>query len=168
MKRFILLVVLGGCSAKTDGPKVEIASPSAGASLPLDPGLVCNEQLTTTVTVHGSGMSPMPIDLAGDARILLPSLTLDRTSTVTGEPTDPATALSMIARDRVTVRQVPGGHGEGDRPVWLDPARQIDGLCGSCDCVRRPAMPEFDARIEAVAGVAAKRRVNVEDDEGDG
>jgi hypothetical protein len=64
-------VVLGACSKKLDGPTPEVAAPMKNAkALPVDPGIVCRDQLTTEVTVHGEGFSPIPIDIPKSPRLI--------------------------------------------------------------------------------------------------
>jgi hypothetical protein len=68
---------LGGCSKKLDGPTPKLEAPMKSAKQsPVDPGLVCRDQLTTKVTVHGEGFSPIPIDIPKAPKTALPSVTL--------------------------------------------------------------------------------------------
>jgi hypothetical protein len=77
---------VAGCAHELGGPAPAVESE-------LDPHLVCNElDPMTTVTITGSGFSPMPVDTAtGPARLLLPTVTLLRSADLagaagTGEP----------------------------------------------------------------------------------
>ncbi|MBI5478385.1 MAG: IPT/TIG domain-containing protein [Deltaproteobacteria bacterium] len=89
------LLLAGGCSHTLEGPAPQVAG--------LDPALVCTEQLTTTVTLTGAGLSPLAIDaLTKDPKLALPSITLRRTAdldgaavgdapvTIPDDPADPA------------------------------------------------------------------------------
>src|SRR5690349_639568 len=79
------LVALG-CSQKLEGPKPTLDPPSADAEPPpIDPEIVCRDQLRTEVTVHGSKLSPVPIDLPKAPKTALPTLTLSRTHALDGE-----------------------------------------------------------------------------------
>lgn len=85
-------LLVAGCEDRITGPAPEVASPAAGEALPVDPGLICADQLTTDVAVHGAGFSPLPIDVPGDPRAALPTVTLTRRSDLTGGAADALTA----------------------------------------------------------------------------
>ena len=74
-----------GCGDKLTGPSPKL-QPKEGSALVVEPSVVCNEQLTTQVTVHGSGFSPLPIDVPASPRIELPTVTLARSATLDGSP----------------------------------------------------------------------------------
>ncbi len=70
---------LVACSKALHGPTPSVEQPSSKAKqLPVDPGLVCRDQLTTAVTLHGEGFSPIPIDLPKAPKAALPTITLSR------------------------------------------------------------------------------------------
>ncbi|MDD9932234.1 MAG: hypothetical protein OXT09_01445 [Myxococcales bacterium] len=67
------------CSSEVKGP--EPASEPASASAdppPVDPEIICRDQLRTEVTLNGSGFSPVPIDIPGDPKVALPDVLLSR------------------------------------------------------------------------------------------
>jgi hypothetical protein len=71
----------------------------------LDPALVCTEQLTTTVTVHGAQLSPMPIDTLTDAPGLwLPDLVLDKSIELYGDPPAEAATTNIDEDEAGRVR----------------------------------------------------------------
>jgi hypothetical protein len=71
------LLVLAGCSHELTGPTPSLKT--------LDPNLVCTQQLTTTVTVHGDGLAPLTEDELTKSPILaLPAFTLVRTTDLVG------------------------------------------------------------------------------------
>jgi len=82
---FTLSVPCAACSHELDGKTPAVEAPTKGHDLPVDPGIVCGEQLRTEIEVHGSGFSPVPIDLPKHPRAALPDLTLTRTSTLDGD-----------------------------------------------------------------------------------
>src|SRR5690349_8909297 len=87
----LLVVVVGSsaliaCSKGLDGPTPVIAEPSRSKQpLPVDPGIVCRDQLTTEVTVHGEKFSPIPIDVPKAPKVALPSVTLIRSHELFGD-----------------------------------------------------------------------------------
>ncbi len=91
-----LLVVTSGCSQRVSSPAV-----TAGT---VQPDLVCAEQLTTRVTLHGTGFTPMSTGTLTTPALVLPAISLERTSDLAGaaatgrvtlpdSPTDPASSL---------------------------------------------------------------------------
>ncbi len=80
-------VGLAACSHELSGPQPELATPSPELDpLPVDPPIVCRDQLETEVRLHGSGFSPLPIGLPDSLELLLPSLRLEQARTLVGEP----------------------------------------------------------------------------------
>lgn len=70
----IAALSLVSCGKAFEGP-----TPSAAAPPAVEPTAVCVEQLSTWVTVRGSGMSPLPTDLLrDDPELVLPFLELVR------------------------------------------------------------------------------------------
>lgn len=102
MTRWIRLVALvwplASCGHQLDGPAPTVSGVS--------PDIICTEQLDTTVTLSGDGLSPLAIDaLTDDPKLALPAITLTRVKdlagqTVTGpsiklpdDPADPAASI---------------------------------------------------------------------------
>lgn len=82
------LAMLISCGHSKDGP-----APLPAAE-PLAPNAVCVEQLTTTLTVRGTGLSPLPIDVvAGSTKLALPTVALLRTQDLDGVVTTDAPLL---------------------------------------------------------------------------
>ncbi len=96
-RSLIALALVAACSHKLDGPTPQIDS--------LDPALVCNA-VTTTLTVTGSGLSPLAIDaLTGDPKLAIPSITLQRVADGDGNPvTDAPITLCPDATDPTCTR----------------------------------------------------------------
>ncbi len=81
----LLMLAAMGCSQKLEGAKPTLEPPSADAAPPpIDPEIVCRDQLRTEVAVHGSRFSPIPIDLPGAPKTALPTLTLSRAHELDG------------------------------------------------------------------------------------
>ncbi len=88
-----LLLVAGltssGCSQKVTGPDPSVESPTKGQPLPVDPGIICQEQNPadgTLVTINGQNMAPVPVDLPDHPKVALPSVTLVKQTTLGGDP----------------------------------------------------------------------------------
>ncbi len=64
--------------ATLDKPKAGVPRP------PVDPGIVCRDQLTTEVTVRGEGFSPVPIGIPDKPEAALPSIRLTRSQALDG------------------------------------------------------------------------------------
>lgn len=82
-----------GCAEEVSGPTPSIPSPAPGASLPVDPGLVCRHQLTTGILISGEGLAPIPVGLPKDPHAKLPDLELVRSADVDGTPSDGSVLL---------------------------------------------------------------------------
>jgi hypothetical protein len=79
-------VALNACSEDVQGPAPRIEPPSKNADpLPVDPGIVCRDQLTTELTIHGEQFSPIPIDIPKAPKVALPTLTWVRSHELTGK-----------------------------------------------------------------------------------
>ena len=65
-----------GCSRDITGPSPEV--------LNLEPDIVCNDQLTTEIIIHGSGMSPLGLDLLNSPEVSLPELTVTKIQELDG------------------------------------------------------------------------------------
>ena len=63
-----------------------LEAPSRKASPPpVDPEIICRDQITSKVTVHGSGFSPVPIDIPHAPKTALPNVILSRAHSLTGK-----------------------------------------------------------------------------------
>jgi hypothetical protein len=86
--RTLTLGVVAGFLALGSGCKHEIESPDLTANQAagsVEPDLVCVEQLSTEVKIHGNGFTPMPQKTLEDKRELaLPVITLMRSEDLTG------------------------------------------------------------------------------------
>lgn len=82
-----VFLAASGCAQKLTGPSPATKNPAAGQSLPVDPGILCRDQLTTDVVVHGSGFSPVPVGVPGDTKTELPTITLLQTGALDGSGT---------------------------------------------------------------------------------
>lgn len=78
-------VVLAGCGAELTGPVPTLANGPPASELAVEPGVVCNAQVTTEVILRGDGFSPVPIDLPKAPRLALPSVTLVRAHSLDGK-----------------------------------------------------------------------------------
>lgn len=85
-------VAWAGCGEKLTGPSPKL-QPKSGASLVVEPSVVCNEQLTTQVTLHGAGFSPLAIDIPSTPRIELPTVQLTRSATLDDSPNETVDVL---------------------------------------------------------------------------
>ncbi|MBI4510991.1 MAG: hypothetical protein HY698_15260 [Deltaproteobacteria bacterium] len=66
-----------GCSAERTGPTPSVAG--------LSPSLACGEQLTTTITISGAGLSPLAIEAATKSpKLAIPDVILKRTQDLAG------------------------------------------------------------------------------------
>jgi hypothetical protein len=73
-----------GCSHEVDSPKLTVQGPVA-------PDLACVAQLTTPITLNGTGFTPMPSKtLQGPEALILPSITLQREQQIDGSPASDA------------------------------------------------------------------------------
>ena len=76
-------VLVLSCAAKVTGPEPTVNS--------LDPGLVCGEQLTTTVSIAGAELSPLAIKAAtGDPMLAIPDVSVRMISSLDGTAADGA------------------------------------------------------------------------------
>jgi len=62
----------------------------AGQELPIDPGVICREQLTTAIVARGDRFSPIPFDIPSEPKAALPTVTLVREHTLDGSVGDGA------------------------------------------------------------------------------
>lgn len=94
----LVFVALAGCQRKLEGPAPSLAS--------LSPPAVCTEQLTTTLTLSGDGLSPLVTDSLTQTSLLnLPAISLSPAKDLLGtpvsgdavripdDPADPASSL---------------------------------------------------------------------------
>jgi len=85
-----------------EGPSPVVAS--------AEPGLVCTDQLTTTITLTGSGLSPLAIDaLTEDPKLALPTILLRRTADMDG---------NAVSEDPVVIPDDPA-HPTQSHVRWL-------------------------------------------------
>lgn len=75
-----------GCAESLEGPAPALAPAQPGE--PADPAYVCGEQLTTAVTLTGSGFAPLVRGLPEATRTELPTVTLNRSMRLDGNPAD--------------------------------------------------------------------------------
>lgn len=104
------LVAVGtwsGCDHTLSGPEPALTGTAT-------PHLVCNEQLTTSVLLSGSGFSPLPVDTAlSEPQLLLPTITLQLTRDLSGAD---ATAEAIVVPDDPTAP-------EDSQVRWLSQTR---------------------------------------------
>ncbi|MDH5673473.1 MAG: hypothetical protein OEZ06_15065 [Myxococcales bacterium] len=72
------------CNEARDGVEPTLKAPAAGEPLPVDPGLICGEQLRTDVSVNGEGLSPIPVNVPKDPTAALPGLYLLQSAALDG------------------------------------------------------------------------------------
>lgn len=105
----VMLVASAACSEHSDGPAPALSSERA---LPVEPAIVCGDQLTSVLDLNGERFSPVTVDVPAKPVVALPSLTLQRSA-----------ALDGAAIDEVQV--VYGGDptrpSNTDALRWLDP-----------------------------------------------
>lgn len=95
MRRFSLALGLissslafTACPDRVTGPKPAVSDPAPSVELPVDPGIICRDQLTTPVVVHGDRFSPIPFDIPDAPKAALPTLTLVRAHAIDGAAGD--------------------------------------------------------------------------------
>jgi hypothetical protein len=78
-------LALAACSAKLESPAPVIEPPSSDAMPPpVDPEIVCRDQISSRVTLHGTSFAPVPFDVPGEPKLALPSVVLARTHELDG------------------------------------------------------------------------------------
>ncbi len=104
----LLLGSAAGCSEQIEGPQPSVENPSTDQQpLPVAPGIVCADQLDTTVTLTGKDFSPLVIDaLEKNSRIEYPTVKLTRTQSLTGEDQEPQTVVYSGDPDHPTNRDL--------------------------------------------------------------
>lgn len=110
----VLAALALGCQRKVSGPQPALAA--------VDPQAVCGEQLTTSVRLSGSGLSPLITDgLTGGPRVELPAITLIPAQDLSGgapseaapvaipdDPADPgSSAVSWQSQEQMTFQFSP-------------------------------------------------------------
>jgi hypothetical protein len=91
----VIPFVLMSCSHKLSGPEPQVSQ--------ADPAMVCTEQLTTTVTITGDGLSPLTLDsITKDPNLALPQVSLILSQTLEGSPQSPGDQSVVIPEDRLT------------------------------------------------------------------
>ncbi len=114
----IVAVVLSACGRKVEGP--------TPGPTKIDPQVVCQDQLSTWVTLTGSGFSPSPVDaLAKSPRLSIPKITVTRAadvdgSSVSGTPVvlDPDATSTASTRVKWT--------SEEQMSFLVDPALELE------------------------------------------
>jgi hypothetical protein len=120
-ERFLLLfaTLLVACSHTIESP--ELSATQGGVA----PDLVCNEQLTTDVTIRGDGMTPMPSQtLQEPTALILPSITLSRKLDVAGKAAsgDKAVPDDAASPEQSRVKWV----SEQEMHFQVDPGLKLD------------------------------------------
>jgi hypothetical protein len=87
-RQWLLLLLISGCSESLEGPRPALSESAPGR--PAEPGFVCGEQLTTPVTLHGSGFAPLVVGLPDTIRTVLPEVHLTRARLLNGDTADGA------------------------------------------------------------------------------
>lgn len=86
---FWLLMSCAGllaCSERVESPAPVLEPPSSDADPPpVDPEIICRDQHSTVVTLHGSSFAPAPIDVPGDPKLALPTVRLSRSHELGGD-----------------------------------------------------------------------------------
>jgi hypothetical protein len=98
---FVALVVLFGCKHSVESPAVS-ADPAkpTGQKGPVDPDLVCVEQLTTGLMLSGEGFTPFPSQtLQNTVQLLLPTVQLTRTTAIDGTAASGGASVADDSRD---------------------------------------------------------------------
>src|SRR4051794_22111292 len=78
------LLVAWGCSNDVVGPQPTLEP----GVLPPTPNVVCQDQLTTSIQIHGTHFSPVPVDVPNGPRAALPDVTLTQLKTLAGAASD--------------------------------------------------------------------------------
>jgi hypothetical protein len=91
-----------GCSKDVVGPQPGLLE---GGGVPPSPNVVCQDQLTTLVQIHGSDFSPIPVDVPNSPRTALPDIALTRSKDLDGSS---AGGLPIVFS------------GDSDRPTNLE------------------------------------------------
>lgn len=86
---FVACVFVLSCSHDIQGPSPEI--------LHLEPDIVCNDQITTQITIRGTGMSPLGTDLLTSPGVALPEITLQKIQELDG--TEAGSSEAVIIPD---------------------------------------------------------------------
>ncbi|QDG54379.1 hypothetical protein FIV42_27635 [Persicimonas caeni] len=130
------LLALGfasACSEDVEGPEPSLEAPAADQEpLPIEPGIVCADQLTTTVTVTGQNFSPLVIDsLEDESRIEYPTISLDRMTSLTGEEAEAANVTYSGDPDNPTNRGLLKWQSQEQMTFTVNPELTLaDGTTG--------------------------------------
>jgi hypothetical protein len=81
---FVAAAATWACSNDVLGPQPSLAP---GVSPPT-PNVVCQDQLTSSVQIHGTDFSPVPVDVPNGPRAALPDVTLTLAKTLSGSAGD--------------------------------------------------------------------------------
>ena len=152
----LALLALVGCSKDVDGPKPMLAAPTSKASPPpVNPEIICRDQVTSKVTLHGSGFSPVPIDIPHAPKTALPSVILSRAHTLAGK--------SVGAPDEVRFKRRPGRRQDQHRRRQGRSAAALEGP-GRAGVQRQPE--DLDWRRQARGSPEGVYDVTVENPNG--
>lgn len=168
-----LVLISLGCAEEMEGPRAELGDPSIGADpTPVDPGIICRDQRVSEVTLNGGGFSPVPIDLAHDPRLVLPTVALTRAQTLSGgagdgtevlyrgDPNDELNTrfLSWRSQEQMSFAVSPPCGGDADCPAGLV-CHPSAGVCAHApDEVLTGPLGEgiYDVRVENLNGSTAQ------------
>ena len=139
MNRTSLIGVLGAVMISVVACGHEIDSPGPSAAPPVDPDLVCVEQLTTNVSLKGDGFVPMPTNtLAGDVHLVMPKVVLAQKQGLDGMSPDASACATLIGNAGTYPSTVASHPSSTERPPpraspfpTMRPTRQQAGSTGS-------------------------------------
>lgn len=159
---------LAPCLSVACQPVLDSPTPSVSS---VDPPLVCNEQLSSVVTVRGDGLSPVVTDTLGDPTLELPDLSLVHAGTIdggaaTGAIVDldegPSGVVQWLDDATMTFEVTPElGLGEA---IWDVVVRNPDGQTATqARGFASIAAPTIDALVpEAICVDAGDRALTIE------
>lgn len=142
LRHTALVLACAGCSMGLDGPTPSLSK--------ISPALVCGEQLSTVLDIRGQNFAPVPTNLPGSARLVLPTFALQRSALLDGSR---GSAVELVysgapkqAENAAQLRWLNETHMQ----ATLDDQRVIDG--------RRGPLPPgvYDARVENPSGEASR------------
>jgi len=144
LKCLLTLALSGGaiaCSKEVETPQPSIEPPSAAAAPPpVDPEIVCSDQFSSAVTLHGEHFAPIPIDLPKNPKIALPTVSLLRSHELDGgNVSDPDAVIYS-------------GDPDADRTNAADDSGELIQVDGRPAAVEEPAGDERADHAVARAG----------------
>jgi hypothetical protein len=171
----VVALLCAACSNKLDGPTPVLSAKKP--ALPVEPGIVCGDQLTTELTLSGLGFSPVPVNVPKHPVIAIPSVSLihghaldgagadDAVIRYGGDPTAPSNT-SLMSWDsqkqmRITVNQSLSHDGKGGDKGKLEsgvydvrvqnPNTKQDVAVGALAVVDKPAIEGVTPPLVCVA-----------------